>query len=166
MDEVINRVAKSGLVTVDLSQWAPDPNTILGLDIAQWLEQGLLLKEDVFKSHLNAHDWERYEDKVVGVYCSTDAIVAPWAYLLIATHLEPFTPHYYVMHPDQLYVYLFLQKLTQVNWQEYRGKKVLLKGCGDVPAPVFMEATKRLLPLVEKLMYGEACSNVPIYRRK
>lgn len=165
MEEIVNRVVRSGLVTIDLSQWAPNRAMIIGLDIAQWLEQGLLLKEDTFKKHLKEHNWSQYEDKAVGIYCSTDAIVAPWAYLLIATNLEPYTSHYYVMSPEQLYIYLFLQRLSQVNWQEYQGKKVLLKGCGDLPASVFTEATKRLLPLVDKLMYGEACSNIPVYRR-
>ena len=116
---------------------------------------------------MNDHDWSAYDDAYLTVYCSTDAIIPKWAFMLVVQHAENHARDVYFGTREEAIKQLFKNKLDLVNWSDYDGRFVLLKGCSkmDVPADVYMYATKKLLPHVQKLMYGEACSNVPVYKK-
>lgn len=166
-EEIINKVAQSGLVSIDLKDFYPEGERVV-YDLAQNLFQGLILKEKDFRQFLKEHHWENYTGKNVAIICSTDAIVPTWAYMLLATHLRPYTKHFIFGSLEDLEKSLFCEKFSQINWNEYEGKKVVVKGCSDLPIPLYayVELTRILQPIVQSLMFGEPCSTVPIYKRK
>jgi len=165
--EIINKVAQSGLVVIDLKDFYTAGERIT-YDLAQNLYQGLILKEKDFRQFLKEHAWESYTGKNVAITCSTDAIVPMWAYMLLAVHLRPYANHFVFGTLEDLEKELFCKKFAQTNWQEYEGKKVVIKGCSDLPIPTYayVELTRILQPIVQSLMFGEPCSTVPIYKRK
>jgi hypothetical protein len=166
MGEIVNKVKQSKLETVDLEKFAAGI-TINDLDLKDFLFQELILKENDFREKMNAFDWSQYKGHYLTVFCSTDAIIPKWAYMLVVQHSEEFARNVYFGTKDEALRQLFKEKLDLVDWQQYDGRFVLLKGCSkmDVPPDVYMYATKKLLPYVQKLMYGEACSNVPVYKK-
>lgn len=166
MSEIVNKIKQSKLETVDLEKFAADI-TLHELDLKDFLFQGLILKEGEFREKMEAHNWEQYKGGYLTVYCSTDAIIPKWAYMLVVQHAEPFASDVLFGERPVALSQIFRQKIDETDWKEYEGRFVLLKGCSkmDVPADVYMYATKKLLPHVKKLMYGEACSNVPVYRK-
>lgn len=164
-----NKIKQSKkLVTVDLQQFY-DETPVVELDLKDFLFQELLLKEKEFRESLENHDWQQYEGKYLRVFCSTDAIISKWAYMLVAQHANPFTKDIFEGKKSALRYELYRRKLGQIDWSKYKDKFVILKGCSDkekpVPESVYLYAAKKLVPHVQKLMYGEACSNVPVYRR-
>ena len=163
---VKNKVAKSGLITLDLQEWY-DGLEVVGFDLKDFLHMELILKEKAFREALDAYDWEAFRNKTVAVYCSTDAIIPKWAYMLVVQHAQEHVRNIYFGTRKDALSQLFKEKLDLVDWSDYQGKFVLLKGCSkmDVPPDVYMYATQKLLPHVQKLMYGEACSNVPVYKK-
>lgn len=167
MSEIVNKVKQSKLETVDLEKFA-DGVTLHELDLKEFLFHGMILKEKEFREKTGEFDWSRFEGGYLTIYCSTDAIIPKWAYMLIVQHAAPYATDVLSGTKDQAWAEIFRQKLDGVNWEYYNDRFVLLKGCSkmDVPADVYMYATKKLLPVVKKLMYGEACSNVPVYRQK
>jgi len=166
MGEIVNKVKQSKLETVDLEKFAAGI-TINDLDLKDFLFQELILKENDFREKMNAFDWSQFKGHYLTVFCSTDAIIPKWAYMLVVQHAEEFARNVYFGTKDEALRQLFKEKLDLVDWQQYDGRFVLLKGCSkmDVPPDVYMYATKKLLPYVQKLMYGEACSNVPVYKK-
>ncbi|SMO69260.1 DUF2480 family protein [Fodinibius sediminis] len=167
-DEIVNKVKQSDkLVTIDLQQYF-DSTTREGLDLKQFLFKGLILKEKEFRKQLDEYDWSRYDDQYVCVYCSTDAILSKWAYMLVGQHLAPHAKEVFKGKPDEIIHELFRRRLDDVDWSRYQDKFVILKGCSDddrpVPDSVYLYVTQKLIPHVKKIMYGEACSNVPVYR--
>lgn len=166
MSEIINKIKQSKLETVDLEKFA-DGVTIKELDLKDYLFQELILKEKEFRAKLDQHDWPAYDGTYLTVYCSTDAIIPKWAYMLVVQHAQEHALNVYFGTRAEALRQLFREKLDLVNWGKYDGRFVLLKGCSkmDVPPDVYMYATKKLLPHVQKLMYGEACSNVPVYKK-
>ncbi len=160
-----NKVAKSGLVTLDLQNWY-SLKEIAAFDLKEYLHMELILREKEFRQALEEHDWSRYSGKILTVFCSTDAIIASWAYMLVAAHAGPHASDIVYGTPQDAAFERFRKGLDAVDWSQYRGKRVLLKGCADVEVPpsVYLYATQKLLPYVERLMYGEACSFVPVYR--
>lgn len=167
MSEIINKIKQSKLKTVDLEKFA-DGIVIKELDLKDFLFQGLILKEGEFREKMEAHDWTQYQNAYLTVYCSTDAIIPKWAYMLVMQHAYDYTSDVLFGKKQEALSQVFRQKLDNHNWEQYRDSFILLKGCSklDVPPDVYMYATKKLLPCVKKLMYGEACSNVPIYRKR
>lgn len=167
MSEIVNKVKQSKLETVDLEKFA-DGVTLYELDLKVFLFHGMILKEKEFREKTEAHDWSQYEGAYLTVYCSTDAIIPKWAFMLIVQFADPHVIDIFYGQKQEAYSQIFRQKLDGVNWDYYEDRFVLLKGCSkmDVPADVYMYATKKLLPVAKKLMYGEACSNVPVYRKK
>ncbi len=147
--------------------WRTDGVTLKEIDLKNFLFQGMILKEAEYRQKMEAHNWEQYQDSYVTVYCSTDAIIPKWAYMLVVQYAEGLAKDVLFGTKDQALNQIFRQKLDLVDWQKYQGRYVLLKGCSkmDVPADIYMYATKKLIPHVKKLMYGEACSNVPVYRK-
>jgi hypothetical protein len=167
MTEIVNKVKQSKLETVDLEKFA-DGVTIYELDLKNFLFQGMILKEKEFREQTESHNWEQYKDAYLTVFCSTDAIIPKWAYMLIVQHAGEYAEDVLFGRREAAMAQIFNLKLDQFDWSRYADKFVLLKGCSklDVPAEVYMHATKKLLPFAKKLMYGEACSNVPVYRKK
>ncbi|WP_234572902.1 DUF2480 family protein [Rhodohalobacter sp. 614A] len=167
MSEIVNKIQQSKLETVDLEKFAAGVQ-IFELDLKDFLFQELILKESEYREKMEAHNWEQYEGSYLAVTCSTDAIIPKWAYMLVVQHAAAHSMDVLFGNKQEAMSQIFRQKIDQTDWTKYEDRFVLLKGCSkiDVPADVYMYATKKLLPLVKKLMYGEACSNVPIYRKK
>ncbi len=167
MSEIVNKVKLSKLVTVDLEKLI-NGQEILELDLKDFLFQGMILKEKEFREKMDSHNWEAYKDANLTVFCSTDAIIPKWAYMLVVQHANSFVSELFFGPKSEAMTQLFKKKIDALDWDTYSGKYVLLKGCSkfDVPAEIYMYATQKLLPHVKKLMYGEACSNVPVYRAK
>lgn len=166
MAEIVNKIKQSKLETVDLEKVA-DGIALHELDLKDFLFKELILKEKEFREKMKEHNWEQYNDAYLTVYCSTDAIIPKWAYMLVVQHSYDFAKNVFFGTKQEATSQLFKEKLDQKDWSQYEGRFVLLKGCSkmDVPPDVYMYATQKLLPHVQKLMYGEACSNVPIYRK-
>lgn len=164
--EIVNRVTSSSLVTFDLEEYyRPDERVLI--DIKDQLFQGLILKEKDFRDFIKGHDWSQYKNKLVAVYCSADAIVPTWAYMLLAIALEPFAQKVFFGTIEALEHELFREALAKIDWEQYRNAKVVVKGCSKVNVPVsaYVEATGKLKPIVASLMFGEPCSTVPLYKK-
>lgn len=166
MTEIINKVQQSKLETVDLEKFGADVK-VYELDLKDFLFKEMILKEGEYREKMKAHDWSQFEDGFLTVYCSTDAIIPKWAYMLVVQHAQEHARDVLFGTKQEALSQIFRLKLDQTDWTKYQDRFVLLKGCSkmDVPADVYMYATKKLMPHVKKLMYGEACSNVPIYRK-
>ncbi|MEP2023467.1 MAG: DUF2480 family protein [Reichenbachiella sp.] len=164
--EIVNKVAQSALVNFDLEQYY-DQSPRVQIDIKDQLYNELVLREKDFRAFVKAHDWSSYNNKNVAVYCSVDAIVPTWAFMLLSSALEPFAKNLVFGDLSHLENHLFQQALTKIKLEDYKDQKVIIKGCGKFPVPeyAYVEITRLLRPLVSSLMYGEACSAVPIYKK-
>jgi hypothetical protein len=165
-EEIVNRVANSGVVSLDLEDYYHAGERVV-FDIKDQLFQGLILREKDFREFLKANDWSQYKGKNVAIICSEDAIVPTWAYMLLAVQLEPFANSIVFGDLTVLEDYLFRQALAQINPEDFAGKRVVVKGCSKFPVPVsaYVEITRLLKPVVQSLMYGEPCSTVPVYKK-
>lgn len=170
MEEIRNKVAESGLISLDLADFKPSKEHIHGFDIADCLWQGLVLKEKDFRAFIQNNDWEKYKGQNVYVYCSADAIVPTWAYMLVASQLEGVVNQYVVGSKIDLEKILIQEKIAQfnVNLPEYESKRYIIKGCADISCPEFAmtELMKKIQPTALSIMYGEPCSTVPIFKKK
>jgi hypothetical protein len=167
MEEIVNRVAESSIITLDLEQFYPK-EPVAVFDMKDHLFMGLILKEKDFRTDLQNLDWEQYRDKNVAVTCSADAIIPVWAYMLVATYLQPLAKEI-VFGDEQALVQTIISKnLSKIDAAEYIDKRVVIKGCGEIKIPdaAYMEVTARLRPFAKSIMYGEPCSTVPIYKKK
>lgn len=164
--EIINKVASSNLVTIDLDKII-GPFEIAAFDIKDFLFMELMLKEKEYRAHLDNVDWSQFTDKVVAVYCSTDAILAPWAFTLVASKLNGIAREVYQAQPDVSIILYIQRQIDTHDWNQYIDKRVILKGCNDrsIPASAYTAASAKLIGISERLMYGEACSFVPIWRK-
>lgn len=164
--ELVNRVAQSGLVTIDLEQYYPE-GEIVPFDLKNYLFMELILKEKDFRESLSQHDWSQYTGKNLAVFCSADAIIPMWAYMLVATYAAPYAADVIQTTPDQLPEAIFWKKLAAVNPADYDGKRLVIKGCSDrpVPASAYLEITRKLQPVAQSIMFGEPCSTVPVYKK-
>ena len=166
-EEIINRVANSKLVTIDLEDFYPMGERIL-FDISEWLSEGIVLREKDFREKANSHDWSRYTNCYVALYCSTDAIIPGWAYMLLSLHLAPFATKITVGSLEDLENVLFAEILQNIDFSEYKDKPIIIKGCARklVPATAYVLLAQRLQPFAKSIMYGEACSSVPLFKRR
>lgn len=164
---LINKVALSGLVTLDLEQYYPSQE-LIEFDIKPFLFRELLLKELDFRKSMQEHDWTQYKDKILCVYCSSDAIIPKWAYMLIAKYAQESVSDLYFGNKEQALVSLFEKNLRAENWEKYKDQKMVIKGCGEleVPASAYQTVCYMLLPYASSIMYGEPCSTVPIFKKK
>lgn len=167
MAEFVNKVAESGLITIDLETWYPKEE-ILVLDLKDYLFMGMIVKEKEFREALKKTDWEVYTNKMVSVICSADAIIPSWAFMLVASYLQPVCKELALATPEEMRKQIFLRNLQAINPADYKDQRVIIKGCGDTPIDDFayLEATKILRPVVRSLMYGEPCSTVPVFKRQ
>lgn len=166
-EPIINKVkANSKLITLDLAKLFHDPTPIDELDIKDFLFMELMLKEKDFREHLENHDWSQYEGKYLSVVCSTDAIIAPWAWMLITTHANSFAKEVFHLAKEEVSHELYRRNLENYDWNQYENMFVLLKGCGDIHVPdsVYLLTTNQLMKSAKKIMYGEACSFVPVWK--
>lgn len=165
-DEPVNRVANSGLITFNLEDFYFRGEREI-IDIKDVLFMGLILKEKEFRTWVEAFDWSFYQGKVVSIICSADAIVPTWAYMLIATKLSQIAEYFCFGSAEFLNQALFFHALSNHDFSVYQDRKVVIKGCSqiEVPVSVYVEASRRLMPYAQKIMYGEPCSTVPLYKK-
>lgn len=165
-EEIINRVANSSLNTIDLEDLYPEGERVL-LDIKEQLWQGLALKEKDFRAYIKATDWSVYQDKYVALSCSVDAIIPTWAYMLLATALNPFAKR--VVFGDLTYLegILFEEVIERIDYSQYQDARVVIKGCSDraVPTASYVKLTEKLQPFAKAIMFGEPCSTVPLWKK-
>ena len=166
-EPILNRVAQSKILTFDLEDHYPEGKRVL-LDIKDWLYEGFILKEKEFRKQLDDHDWLQYQDTFVATHCSTDAIVPGWAYMLIATKLRPYARKIVQGDLEQLETSLYQSIIEQLDTSEFTDRLVIVKGCSNKPVPpnAYLLITQRLQPVVKSLMYGEACSSVPLFKKR
>lgn len=167
MEQIINKVAQSGLITFNLEDYY-DKNERVVFDIKECLYMGLILREKDFREFVKTNNWEQYRDKNVAITCSADAIVPTWAYMLIASKLSGIANYYFFGDLNNLENSLFQKALSDIDVEYYRDKKLVIKGCGNLPVPInaYVEISRLLLPVVNSIMYGEPCSTVPVYKIK
>ncbi|MEB8328152.1 DUF2480 family protein [Flavobacteriaceae bacterium KMM 6897] len=167
MSEIVNRVAQSALATFNLEDHYPKGERVL-LDIKDWLYEGFILKEKDFRAAITNHDWEQYKDSYVALTCSTDAIVPGWAYMLIATELQPYAKKMLIGDLEQLETSLYQTIIEKLDLSEYIDKPVIIKGCSNKPVPpnAYLWITSKMQTVAKSVMYGEACSSVPLYKRR
>ncbi|NII24507.1 DUF2480 family protein [Pseudoflavitalea sp. X16] len=166
-DEIINKVAASALVTIDLEEYYPKEE-ILVFDLKPHLFMELILKEKDFRTALQQFDWTPYQGKIAAVTCTADAIIPMWAYMLVATYLQPVTKDIIFGNEEAARKQLFIQNIAAIQASDYTDQRVVVKGCGDIPIGEFayLEITKKLRPVAKSIMYGEPCSTVPIFKKK
>ena len=164
---LVNRVAASGLITIKLEDFFPEVD-IATFDLKDYLFMEMILKEKDFRTALKEHDWSQYEGKVLLVFCSTDAIIPMWAYMLVAAYATPFVKTLFQGNEAQYYQSAFDKILSELDIEPYKGQRLVIKGCGEkqVPASAYLELTRLLQPHAKSIMYGEPCSTVPIFKMK
>jgi len=162
-----NKVAESGILSIDLASLLPS-NEIILFDIKSYLFMELILKEKDFRATLLTTDWTIYQDKVVGIVCSADAIIPMWANMLIVSALNPFAKAVYFGDENKVREQQLLENIGSLNINEYNDQRVVIKGCGDIPIgeSAYIAITQKLRPVVKSIMYGEPCSTVPVYKKK
>ncbi|UEG50737.1 DUF2480 family protein [Ferruginibacter lapsinanis] len=168
MEEVfVNKVSESGLVTLDLEEYYPKEE-IAVFDLKDYLFMGLILKEKDFREALKSLDVSVFADKIVAVTCSADAVIPMWAYMLVATYLQPVATEIIYGTAEEVKRQILFQRIGTINVSEFTDKRVVIKGCGELPIgeQAYLEATKLLRPVVKSIMYGEPCSTVPIFKKK
>jgi hypothetical protein len=163
----VNKVAESGLITLDLETWYPKEETAV-FDLKDYLFMGMILKEKDYREALKNTDWSIYQDKNIALTCSADAIIPVWAWMLAATYLQPVAKEIVMGDEKELHKQLFIKNIAAINVDEYADKRVVIKGCGETPIGdfIYMEITRRLRPVVKSIMYGEPCSTVPVYKKR
>ena len=166
-EEIKNRVTESKLITFDLEDFYPEGNRI-ELDISQFLFEGILLKEKDFRAGVKSHNWSQYQDSYVALTNINDALVPAWAFMLLTTHLTPMTKRVSIGNLEQLEISIFSKIIENLDISNYQDKLIIIKGCSNRPIPenTYLQLIQKLPPIVKSLMYGEACSSVPLYKRK
>ena len=167
METIVNKVAESGIVTLDLAPYIPAENDLASFDLKPFLFREMILREKDYRAALPLHDWQQYAGKHVAVMCSVEAIVPVWAYMLAAVYLEPVAASVYYGTQQELAKALLMEHIGAIDTAEYADKRVVIKGCGDTPIPdaAYVAVTHRLRPVAKSIMYGEPCSTVPIYKK-
>lgn len=166
-DIIENRVAASGLMNINLEDFYPRGERVV-VDIKDFLSSGLIVREKEFREKVKTTDWRFYEGKLVALHCTAEAIIPLWAYMLITSSLAPFAKKVVTGDRDFLEKVLFNDTLNKIDVEKYRGKMVIINGCSQLPVPLaaFTEIVTLLQPVVKSIMFGEACSTVPIYKSK
>ncbi len=166
MEEIVNRVAKSPLITLDLKEFQVAGERVF-FDLKDWLFQEMILKEKDFRAYVKEHDWSQYANKHIAVGCSVDAIIPNWAYMIVMSKLSGVATDVIQGTLDDLERRIYTDLFRVIDFTGYQDKKLVIKGCSDIPLPeyAFGEITKCLLPYASSIMYGEPCSTVPVWKR-
>ena len=167
MSEIINRVAQSKLITFDLEDYYPRGERKV-LDIKDWLYEGFILREKEFRAHVDAHNWSIYQDAYVALQCSSDAIIPGWAFMLVASKLQPYAKKVVQGNLETLETALYQTILEKLDVTEFTDKPIIIKGCSKKPVPenAYLMAVSKIQEVAKSVMYGEACSSVPLFKRK
>ncbi len=167
MKPIVNRVSKSPLITIDLEDYYPSERRVI-LDIAPWLENKMVLKEKQFRETVKNHNWESYKNCYVAINCSSQAIIPSWAYLLVSSNLAPYAKEQVVGDLDLLETVIFSKIIDNLDLNIYKNKPLIIKGCSNKPIPnsAYVALIKKLQPVAKSIMFGEACSAVPIFKKK
>ena len=166
MGEIVNKVAQSGIVTIDLEEFYNDVLRV-EFDIKPLLFQELILKEKDFREYIKTHNWSQYKDTYVALTCTADAIVPTWAYMLLTLNLQPFAKKVVYGNLEVLETILFEEKISALDTTLYKDARIVIKGCGEKPVPIaaYVALTEKLKPVAKSIMYGEPCSTVPLYKK-
>jgi hypothetical protein len=166
-EEIVNKVAASALVQLDLEEYYPKEE-IAVFDLKPLLFMELILKEKDFRESLQNYDWSPFQDKIVAVTCTTDAIIPLWAYMLVVSYLQPIARDIIYGDEKEAVKQVFVKNIQSIDTSQFEDKRIVVKGCGDLPVGEFayMEITKRLRPVAKSVMYGEPCSTVPVFKKK
>ena len=166
-DEIINRVANSALVTLNLEDYYPKGQRIL-FDIKDWLFEGFVLREKEFRNQVATYNWSQYQDCYVALTCSTDAIIPGWAFMLISLQLQPFAKKTIIGNLEALETSIYQDVINNLDLTEFADKPIIIKGCSKKPVPqnAYIMLANKLKPIAKSIMYGEACSSVPLYKKK
>jgi len=164
---IVNRVAQSGLITLDLEDYFPKPEEVIAVDLKDFLFKELILREAEFRETVKNTDWKKYEGKYVVLYCSSNAIIPMWAYMVLSAQLSVYAKDVAcssVEHAPEIFLY---RNLAKLNPEDFKNQRVIVKGCGDrkVPEAAFVQIAEQLSKVVRSLMYGEACSSVPVFKK-
>jgi Protein of unknown function (DUF2480) len=164
-EEIINKVSQSALLTLDLEQFYPKEKISI-FDLKPFLFMELILKEKDFRAALLTTDWTIYKDVIVGIYCSADAVIPVWAYMLVTSYLQPYAKEVIMGDETMVLRQVITDRIQAINPEDYKDKRIVIKGCGDKPIGdfAFLEITKLLRPVVKSIMYGEPCSTVPVFK--
>jgi hypothetical protein len=162
-----NKVSESGIISLNLEEYYPKDDIAL-FDMKDYLFMGLILKEKDFRENLKMLNLSIYTDKVVAVTCSADAVIPMWAYMLVSSNLQPVARDVVFGTVEEVKNTLLLKNIAQLPVDDYEGKRVVIKGCGEIPVgeAAYLQATQLLRPVAKSIMYGEPCSTVPIYKKK
>lgn len=165
-EEIVNRVANSKLITFNLEDYYPEGERVL-FDVKDWLLEGFVLRESEFREQAKNHDWRQYEGKFIALTCSSDAIIPAWAFMLLATYLQPFAKKVITGDLETLETVLYTEVISKMDVSNLQDKPVIVKGCAHKPVPknAYLLLIEKLQPVVKSLMYGEACSSVPLYKK-
>lgn len=165
--EIKNRVAESNLVTIDLEDYYPIGNRV-ELDISQWLFEGCILREKDFRTQVKNHNWKQYQDCFISLTNTNDAIIPAWAFMLLSIQLTPFAKKVIVGSLADLENIIFFEIISKINVAQYKNRLVIIKGCTNkfIPENAYIKLIQILQPIVKSLMYGEACSSVPLFKKK
>ena len=164
-NEIINRVASSKLVVFDLEDYYPQGKRVL-FDIKDWLFEGFVLREKDFRVLVKEHDWSQYQDAFLALTCSTDAIVPDWAYMLLSIQLAPYSKKTVLGNLETLETSLYQDIISNLDITSYKDKPIIIKGCSKKPVPssAYIMITNKLKPVAKSIMFGEACSSVPLFK--
>lgn len=164
---LVNKVAESGIITLDLAEYYPKEE-FRAFDLKEFLFMGLILREKDYREALKITDWSIYENKVVGITCTTDAIIPMWAYMLAVTYLQPIAKFVSKGNEKEVREIFLIQEIEKIELGDYKEKRIVIKGCGDIEISetAYTAITAKLLPVVKSIMFGEPCSTVPVYKRK
>lgn len=166
-EDIINRVANSKLATIDLEDFYPKGHRIL-FDIKDWLFEGFVLREKDFRTKITSFNWSQYQDNYVALTCSTDAIIPGWAYMLLSIQLEPYVKRVVIGNLEQLETAIYQDIINKLDISSFKDKPVIIKGCTNKPVPpnAYIFISNKLKPVAKSIMYGEACSFVPLFKKR
>lgn len=164
-EEIINRVANSKLITIDLEDYYPEGKRVL-FDIKDWLFEGLVLREKEFRLNVQSYDWTQHKDQYVALTCSTDAIIPAWAYMLLNVHLQSIAKKTIIGDLESLETSIYQTIIQDLDISSFKDQLIIIKGCAHkpVPANAYLFLTEKLKPVAKSIMYGEACSSVPLFK--
>ncbi len=166
-DEIINRIANSKLITLNLEDYYPEGKRVL-FDIKDWLFEGFVLREKDFRQKISEYNWEQHHDQYIALTCSTDAIIPAWAFMLISIHIEPYAKTVIIGGLEQLETSIYQNIINSLQVSEFEDKSIIIKGCAkkSVPQNAYIMLANKLKPIAKSIMYGEACSSVPLFKKK
>jgi hypothetical protein len=164
---LVNRVAQSALITLDLEEYFPKPEDLAFIDLKEYLFKGLILREADFREVVKNTKWGQYKDKYVAIYCSTNAIIPMWAYMVLTSELAPYALDITCSNAELAAEKFLLHNLAKLDKEQFKGQRVVVKGCGDrkVPEAAFVQITQQLTNIARSIMYGEPCSTVPVFKK-